>query len=179
MVDFGPPKPLQIGFSPDWLLLSLFVVNVVLVASKVALRGAQGAPRGPQETLKRPQAPPRAPQEAPRGLRDRPKRLQNAPRRPQEPLKISPRHLRSPKSLKLIKPQVPIPNRRKQKGGRAAVIPLGEVNPPPPEGSERVWMDFEIFFEFFEFKRVQPGPEQSAGPKAIAKSAQVNFLQSS
>ena len=32
------------------------------------------------------------------------------------------------------------------------------LNPPPPEGSERVWMDFEIFFEFFQFKRVKPGP---------------------
>ena len=26
------------------------------------------------------------------------------------------------------------------------------MNPPPPEGSERVWTDFEIFFEFFELR---------------------------
>ena len=53
------------------------------------------------------------------------------------------------------------PNRRKQKGGRAAVIPLGEVNPPPPEGSERVWIVFEKLLGFFEFKRVQPGHAHS------------------
>ena len=72
---------------------------------------------------------------------------EEAPRVPQEPLKSS----KAPKSMN---PKGLAPSRRMKKRGRAAVVPLGEVNPPPPEGSERVHMDFEIFFEFFEFKKV-------------------------
>ena len=34
--------------------------------------------------------------------------------------------------------QRPCLQSQKEKSGRAAVVPLGEVNPPPPEGSERV-----------------------------------------
>ena len=45
------------------------------------------------------------------------------------------RRLRSPISMN---PKGLATTRRMKKGGRAAVIPLGEVNPPPPEGSERV-----------------------------------------
>ena len=56
------------------------------------------------------------------------------------------------------------------------MFPLGGGNPPPPEGSERVRTEIEIFFEFFEFKRVQPGPAHSGrwlapGPLGL-KSAQ-------
>ena len=36
------------------------------------------------------------------------------------------------------------------------------LNPPPPEGSERVRMDFEIVFEILRIKRVLPGPAHSA-----------------
>ena len=37
------------------------------------------------------------------------------------------------------------PTRRMKKGGRAAVIPLGEVNPPPaPEGSEQGVLDRQL-----------------------------------
>ena len=56
--------------------------------------------------------------------------------------------------------------RRKKKGGRAAVIPLGEVNPPPPEGSERVRICFRkvfrILVRILRTQRVQPGPAHSA-----------------
>ena len=45
------------------------------------------------------------------------------------------RRLRSPISMN---PKGLATTRRMKKGGRAAVIPLGEVNPPPPEGLERV-----------------------------------------
>ena len=80
---------------------------------------------------------PRAPQEAPRGSQETPKPGQEDSR----PSKIAPRgskrhrrRLRSPKSKY---PNSLAPNRRMKKGGRAAVIPLGEVNPPPaPEGRE-------------------------------------------
>ena len=41
------------------------------------------------------------------------------------------RRLRSPISMN---PKGLATTRRMKKGGRAAVIPLGEVNPPPPEG---------------------------------------------
>ena len=36
------------------------------------------------------------------------------------------------------------------------------LNPPPTEGSEHDQTVFEIFFEFFELKRLQPGPAHSA-----------------
>ena len=53
-----------------------------------------------------------------------------------------------------------------KKGGRAAVIPLGEVNPPPPEGSERVWTEIEIVFEFFELKESSQAPRSPPGPSS-------------
>ena len=57
-------------------------------------------------------------------------------------------------------------NRRMKKGGRAAVIPLGEVNPPPPEGSERVQIVFEIFFEFlFEFFELKESSQAPRSPQ--------------
>ena len=55
-------------------------------------------------------------------------------------------------------------NRRMKKGGRAAVIPLGEVNPPPPEGSERVQTEIEFLFEFFELKESCQGPRSPHPP---------------
>ena len=66
----------------------------------------------------------------------------------------SKKHRRRLKSPKSMNPKGLAPTRRMKKGGRAAVVPLGEVNPPPPEGSERVQTGFEIVFEFFELKRV-------------------------
>ena len=48
--------------------------------------------------------------------------------------------------LESINPKGLAPSRRIKKGGRAAVIPLGEVNPPPaPEGRSRAcWTDSKI-----------------------------------
>ena len=37
---------------------------------------------------------------------------------------------------------------------RPGGLRAARLNPPPPEGSERVWTVFKKFFEFFEFKRV-------------------------
>ena len=36
------------------------------------------------------------------------------------------------------------------------------LNPPPPEGSERVWMQIEICLRLSRNQRVKPGPAQSA-----------------
>ena len=56
-----------------------------------------------------------------------------------------------------------------KKGGRAAVIPLGEVNPPPPEGLERVQTEIEIVFEFFEIKESSQAPRSPQGsPRELA-----------
>ena len=41
---------------------------------------------------------------------------------------------------------------------RAGGLRAERLNPPPPEGSERVWTDFEIVFEFFELKESSQGP---------------------
>ena len=44
--------------------------------------------------------------------------------------------------------QRPCPKSQDEKGGRAAVIPLREVNPPPPEGSEREQSGLACRFRF-------------------------------
>ena len=44
------------------------------------------------------------------------------------------------------------------------MIPVGEVNPPPPEGSERVQIVFEVFFEFFELKESSQAPRIPPSP---------------
>ena len=46
------------------------------------------------------------------------------------------------------------------------MIPLGEVN-PSSEGSERVQMDFEIVFEFFEIKESSRGPRIPQGSSPL------------
>ena len=61
---------------------------------------------------------------APGGSKRPPRVPEEAPRVPQE-------LLRSSKSLKSMNPKDLAPSRSKKKGRRAAVIPLGEVNPPP------------------------------------------------
>ena len=138
---------------------------VVLGRLQDGPRGAQEAPGSPQERPKRPQeasksAPggPKRPQEIPRTGQEGSKPTQELRRASQDAHKAFPKHLarqpfsensknskhgskrhrpslRSPVSMN---PKGLAPTRRMKKGGRAAVIPLGEVNPPPPEGSERV-----------------------------------------
>ena len=138
------------------------------IAAKTAQegpRGAQEAQGAPQSALRRPKRLPRVPQEAPSGPQEAPragqegsKPAQELPRASQDAHKAFPKHVvRQPFSEKLKKsnygskrhrrhlrspismnPKVLASNRRLKKGGRAAVIPLGEVNPPPaPEG--RSW----------------------------------------
>ena len=48
-------------------------------------------------------------------------------------------------------------------------------NPPPPEGSERVWIDFEIFFEFFELKESSQGTHIPPGGLGMTPGAQVGL----
>ena len=139
LVDFGLPKP-----PPCWrrtrrlrVWKLTFFGHVILVAFGSPLRRPKRRPRGPKTH-------PRAPQEPPRGPQERPRRLQEGLKRPQEPVKraqdppkssqeppktpTNRRRLRSPISMN---PKGLASNRRMKKGGRAAVIPLGEVNPPP------------------------------------------------
>ena len=116
------PLPKLIGFAPNWLLLSHAILNVIFNACKLAQeaskmppRGAQEAPRGSQDVLKRPQDPPRAPQEAAfktalRAAQDQPKTFKIA------------------KIAEIDESKRPCPNSPNDKDGRAAVIPLGEVN---------------------------------------------------
>ena len=146
------------------LFLACYLCHI-LVASKTAQEGPRGAQETPgslQERPKSPKTPPRALQEAPRGRQETPragqegsKPAQELPRASQDAHKAFPKHLarqpfpekqkdsnhgskkhrrrlRSPISMN---PKGLAINRRMKKGGRAAVIPLGEVNPPPaPEG---------------------------------------------
>ena len=126
-----------------------------MVASKSAPRGPKRRPRGPKTPPRGSKRPPRAPQEAPRGPQETPragqegsKPTEELPRASQDAHKVFPkhlarqpfseksknsnhgskkhrRHLRSPISMN---PKGLASTRRMKKGGRAAVIPLGEVN---------------------------------------------------
>ena len=70
-------------------------------------------------------------------------------------------------------------------GGKGAADCAERLNPPPPEGSERVWTDFEIFFEFFELKESSQGPRippfsgpgspwaSKIAPKLVQKSIKI------
>ena len=125
--------------------------------------GAQEAPRPPKRTQRDSKRPPRVPQEAPRGPQETPRAGQDDSRSSKIGPRGSKRHRRLIRSPKSTYPKGLAPNRRMKKGGRAAVIPLGEVNPPPPEGSERVQTVFELVFRILRTQRVQPGPAHSAG----------------
>ena len=108
------------------------------------VRGDKRPPRAPQEA-------PRGPQETPRAGQEGSKPAQALPRASQDAHKAFPKHLarqpfsensknskhgskrhrRSLRSPISMNPKGLASNRRMKKGGRAAVIPLGEVNPPP------------------------------------------------
>ncbi len=117
----------------------------------VVLDRLQDGPRGPKRLPRALQAAPRGPQETPRAGQEGSKPAQELPRASQDAHKAFPKHLarqpfsensknsnhgskrhrrrlRSPISMN---PKGLATTRRMKKGGRAAVIPLGEVNPPP------------------------------------------------
>ena len=98
-------------------------------------------PKGLRRRVRRPKRFPRDPQEAPKSTPGGSKRASRDPKSRaglktlQETPRGSKRQRRLWRSPKTTYPIGLAPNRRKKKGGRAAVIPLGEVNPPPdPEG---------------------------------------------
>ena len=124
-----------------WGSKMLFIFVLFWVASKTAQegpKGAQDAPGSPPECLKMAQEVPKStPGGSKRASRDPKSRSRGF-----ETLKIAPTFSKSyrirVRSLKSTYPTGLAPDRRKKKGGRAAVIPLGEVNPPPaPEGRSR------------------------------------------
>ena len=47
---------------------------------------------------------------------------------------------------------------------RPGGLRAARLNPPPPEGSERVQMEIEFLFEFFEFKESCQGPRSPHPP---------------
>ena len=195
--NFGPQGPFGLLFGVQKCCSFLSCFGSPLRRPKRAQK-APKTPRGaPQSALRWPKRSPKALQEAPRGPQETPRAVpegskpaQELPIASQDAREAFPKHLarqpcsdnsknsnlgankqrrgfRSPTSMNS---KGLASNCRKKKGGRAAVIPLGEVNPPPPEGSERVQIVFEKFFEFFEFKRVQPGPAHSSRrPELISK----------
>ena len=133
---FWPPKPSKMNRMTPHPWRSFFACDVCVVLDRLqdGPRGAQEAPRPPQERPKRLQE---AAKSAPGGskrtsrdpksrsrdlktLQDRPKRLQKAPKT----LKIA-------EIAEIDESQRLWPKSQNDKGGRAAVIPLGEVNPPP------------------------------------------------
>ena len=160
MVDFGPPNPpLNFRWVGGGGVLKLVFFSIIfLYCFGSSPRGSKRRPRGPKTPPRGSKRPPRAPQEAPRGPQETPragqegsKPTQELPRASQDAHKVFPkhlarqpfsensknsnhgskkhrRHLRSPISMN---PKGLASNRRMKKGGRAAVIPLGEVNPPP------------------------------------------------
>ena len=132
---------------------------------QVDLGSAQEAPRPPQEAPKTPQDPPRpptrSPQEAPRAAQEASRLPQDRPKKARH----APKTFRSPKSsifsrtndigeltqsqssrcpaesckfrcnLEIDQAKTACPESQTTKGGRAAVSPLGQVNPPPaPRG---------------------------------------------
>ena len=58
-------------------------------------------------------------------------------------------------------------------GGAEPRTARERLNPPPPEGSERVRMDFEIFFEFFELKESSQGPRSPQGSPPSKKKTLI------
>mgnify|MGYP003337677667 CR=1 FL=1 len=62
---------------------------------------------------------------------------------------------------------------------RPGGLRAARLNPPPPEGSERVRMDFEIFFEFlfefFELKESSQAPRIPRGGLVTPQVVQVNL----
>ena len=167
-----------------WGSKMLFILILFWIASKTCQEGPRGVQEAPGSLQERPKRPQEAPKNAPegskrgsrdpksrsRGLKARPRAPKSLPKRPQgfseapgsaavfgklknsnHGSKRHRRHLRSPISMN---PKGLASNRRMKKGGRAAVIPLGEVNPPPPEGSERVQTVFELVFRILRTQRV-------------------------
>jgi hypothetical protein len=157
LVDFGPQiPPKKLGCSPPLLHLeSVCFSSSVMHRFKMAqepTKRLQDPPKGAPRSSKR---PPRAPQEAstepqetPRAGQEGYKPAQELPRASQDTHKAFPKHLarqqfsenskksnhgskshrshlRSPISMN---PKGLASNRSMKKGGRAAVIPLGEVN---------------------------------------------------
>ena len=61
-------------------------------------------------------------------------------------------------------------------GARPCGLRAARLNPPPPEGSERVQTVFEIVFEFFEIKelsqapRIPPADRKNPGPRPQIRS---------
>ena len=120
-------------------------------APQSALRGPKRLPKAPQET-------PRGPQETSRAVPEGSKPAQELPRASQDAHTAFPKHLawqpfsensrhahhgskkhrRSLRSPISMNPKGLASSRRRKKSGRAAVLPLGEVNPPPAtEGRSR------------------------------------------
>ena len=127
----------------------------IWVAFKTAQEAPKRPPDPPKSTPRASRRPSRGPQEAPRGLQETPRAGQEAsrsaqelPRAPEDAHQAFPKHLarqpfsensknsnhgsrkhrrrlRSPISMH---PKGLASNRKIKKGGRAAVIPLGEVN---------------------------------------------------
>ena len=155
--DFGrfiPPK--KLGRSPPLLHLeSVRFSSCVMHRFKMAQEPAKrlqdppkGAPRGSKRPPRAPQEASTEPQETPRAGQEGYKPAQELPRASQDAHKAFPKHLarqpfsensknsnhgskRHRSSPISMNPKGLASNRRMKKGGRAAVIPLGEVNPPP------------------------------------------------
>ena len=134
MVDFGLPKCSHLGsvrlrFGVWKLTFFCMLFLSCFGRLQVGLKSVQEAPKRPQDPPKStPGGSKRAsrdPKSRSRGL----KTLQETPRAPKRQRRL----LRSPKSTY---PTGLAPNRRKNKGGRAAVIPLGEVIRRPPRRGE-------------------------------------------
>ena len=157
LVDFGsqiPPK--KLGGSPPLLHLesvrfSSYVMHRFKVAQEPAKRlqdPPKGAPRGSKRPPRAPQEASRGPQETPRAGQETSKPAQELPRASQDAHKAFPKHLArqpfsensknlnqgSKKHRRHLRSPMPMnpkglaSNRRMKRGGRAAVIPLGEVS---------------------------------------------------
>ena len=142
-------------FSHDIFVLSWIASKTAQEAPKRPQDPPKSSPRGSKRPPRAPQEPSRGPQETPKAGQEGSKTAQELPRASQDVRKTFPKHLgrqsfseyskdsnhgskthrcrlRSPISMN---PKGLASSRRIKKGGRAAVIPLGEVNPPPaPEG---------------------------------------------
>ena len=165
LVDFGLPKPSKMNRvpPPPFCILKVFVFQVMLC---IASRWRKSRPRGSKTPPRRLQdAPKSAPGGFKRASRDPKSRqegskpAQELPRASQDAHKAFPKHLarqpfsensqnanhgskrhrrnlRSPISMN---PKGLASNRKMKKGGRAAVIPLGEVNKKIYIYTEKQW----------------------------------------
>ena len=128
-----------------------------------------------QETPKRLPDPPKSAQRGSKRPPRRPRRLQEGLKRPQEPAKRA-----------QDTPKMPCSGALPQKGGRAwqkmaggrRCPPKGAGNPPPPEGSERVWTGLRNCLRILRNQRVMPAPRIPHPPLLLISWAEVTQVNS-